>query len=135
MGHQTPAAPGRRLGRGRGDSVRPAAGVRARAANRLGMGRSGESLSVFVVQRHFKRTRRGYDPDEVDRHLEVISQWLNGSRVSIALREGEEKLARLQREAEDAEERARSTVEGAEREAAATLEGAQLRAAAAPEAG
>ena len=25
---------------------------------------------MFVVQRAFSRVRRGYDPDEVDRHLE-----------------------------------------------------------------
>jgi DivIVA domain-containing protein len=28
---------------------------------------------MFVVQRAFSRVRRGYDPDEVDRHLELVS--------------------------------------------------------------
>src|SRR3954469_24175235 len=36
------------------------------------MNRRAESLSVFVVQRHFRQVRRGYDPDEVEQHLERV---------------------------------------------------------------
>ena len=36
-----------------------------------------DSRSVFVVQRTFGTVRRGYDPDEVDRHLELVSEWFN----------------------------------------------------------
>jgi DivIVA domain-containing protein len=32
-----------------------------------------QSRSLYVVQRHFRRVRRGYDPEEVDRHLHVVS--------------------------------------------------------------
>ena len=94
------------------------------------MGRGAESLSVFVVQRHFRQVRRGYDPAEVDRHLDVISQWLSGSRVATGVREGEARLAQLEQEVAEAELRARQVVEGAEHEAQATLEGARLRAGA-----
>jgi DivIVA domain-containing protein len=36
-----------------------------------------DSRGVFVVQRTFATVRRGYDPDEVDRHLELVSEWFN----------------------------------------------------------
>jgi DivIVA domain-containing protein len=39
---------------------------------------------MFVVQRSFRRVRRGYDPDEVDRHLEVVSQWFTSIDVGRA---------------------------------------------------
>src|SRR3954468_20094345 len=76
---------------------------------------SGDSRSIYVVQRTFTRVRRGYDPDEVDRHLRLISEWFARSRV------GEEARELEQREAE---------AKGAQLEAEATLKGARLRAAA-----
>ena len=36
---------------------------------------------MFVVQRAFSRVRRGYDPDEVDRHLELVSQWFTSTDI------------------------------------------------------
>jgi len=81
----------------------------------------GESLSLFVVQRTFTRVRRGYDPDEVDRHLQLVSGWFSAGRMGQMARDA-------QRAADEAEERARRAVEGARIEADATLEGARKRA-------
>ena len=39
---------------------------------------------MFVVQRAFSRVRRGYDPDEVDRHLELVSQWFTSTDIGQA---------------------------------------------------
>src|SRR5918999_1790556 len=92
------------------------------------MASSGESRSVFVVQRAFRRVRRGYDPEEVDRHLQLVSEWFAGSRVGDTAREIEARLQeREQALAEQAAE-ARHLVEGARIEAEATLEGARKRA-------
>ncbi len=51
------------------------------------MSASGQSRSLFVVQRTFSRVRRGYDPDEVDRHLQLVSEWFVGSRMGERARE------------------------------------------------
>src|SRR4051812_29532606 len=96
----------------------------------LSMSASGESRSVFVVQRHFRRVMRGYDPDEVDRHLQLVSQWFVGSRVGEMTREREAELHARERAVALAEEQARQTLEGARVEAQATLEGARLKAGA-----
>ena len=48
------------------------------------MSSRGQSLSMFVVQRTFSRVRRGYDPDEVDRHLELVSQWFTSTDIGRA---------------------------------------------------
>ncbi|HEX6024295.1 MAG TPA: ATP-binding cassette domain-containing protein [Solirubrobacter sp.] len=76
---------------------------------------NGDSRSIYVVQRTFTRVRRGYDPEEVDRHLQLVSEWFARSRV------GEEARELKHREA---------AAKGAQLEAEATLEGARLRAAA-----
>ncbi|HEY6886219.1 MAG TPA: DivIVA domain-containing protein, partial [Solirubrobacter sp.] len=44
------------------------------------MAPSGESHSIFVVQQTFRTVRRGYDPDEVDRHLELVAEMFRSSR-------------------------------------------------------
>src|SRR3954452_20410014 len=123
-------------GRSAGETLSPYSFIRAakqefgeRCGNAARMSRRAESLSVFVVQRHFRQVRRGYDPAEVDRHLDVISQWLNGSHVAQAVREGEAALARLEREAEEAVGCARSIVDDAQRGADTTLKSAPLMAA------
>ena len=36
---------------------------------------------MFVVQRAFALVRRAYDPDEVDRHLELVSQWFTSTDI------------------------------------------------------
>ena len=40
---------------------------------------------MFVVQRTFTLVRRGYDPAEVDRHLENVSRWFTSTAVGEAL--------------------------------------------------
>jgi DivIVA domain-containing protein len=83
---------------------------------------------MFVVQRSFRRARRGYDPDEVDRHLELVSQWFTSTDAGRAFAE-----ERAQLEAREAAVAAREAeqarvVDGARLEADATLEGARRRA-------
>jgi DivIVA domain-containing protein len=85
------------------------------------MSSRGQSLSMFVVQRTFTRVRRGYDPDEVDRHLELVSRWFTSTDAGRAI--AEERARLRERESE-----AQHLVEGARVEAEATLEGARLRA-------
>jgi DivIVA domain-containing protein len=76
---------------------------------------------MFVVQRTFTLVRRGYDPAEVDRHLENVSRWFTSTEVGEALAH-----ERTHLEAREAEvERA---VAGARLEAEATVEGARRRA-------
>jgi DivIVA domain-containing protein len=92
------------------------------------MSSRGQSPSMFVVQRTFRRVRRGYDPDEVDRDLELVSQWFTSADAGLAL--AEERARLQQREAEG-----RRLLEGARLEGEATLEGARLRARADARAG
>jgi DivIVA domain-containing protein len=89
----------------------------------------GDSRSLFVVQRHFRRVRRGYDPEEVDRHLQLVSEWFSQGRGGRTAREAEQQLLARERAAAEAEEKTRQSLEGERVEAAATLEGARLRAA------
>jgi len=53
---------------------------------------SGDSRSLFVVQRSFRRVRRGYDPEEVDRHLQLVSEWFASGRGGRTAREAEQAL-------------------------------------------
>ena len=62
-----------------------------------------DSRSVFVVQRTFGTVRRGYDPDEVDRHLELVSEWFNRGLAG----EKRAEAARLEEEARGASWRPR----------------------------
>ena len=50
----------------------------------------GETRSVYVVQRHFRLVRRGYDPAEVDRHLQVVSSMRSEPEREIAAQSGDE---------------------------------------------
>jgi colicin import membrane protein len=90
----------------------------------------GDSRSLFVVQRAFRRVRRGYDPDEVDRHLQLVSEWFSHGRAGRTARDLEQELVARERAAAEAEAQSRREVEGERVEAHATLEGARLRAAA-----
>jgi DivIVA domain-containing protein len=56
------------------------------------MSSRGQSLSMFVVQRTFSRVRRGYDPDEVDRHLELVSRWFTTTDAGRAIAEERARL-------------------------------------------
>jgi DivIVA domain-containing protein len=96
--------------------------------------RSGESLSMFVVQRSFRRVRRGYDPEAVDRHLELVRQWFLRHRVGEEARELEARLRAREQAVARSEKEARRTLEGARLEAEATLEGGRVRALAEAEA-
>src|SRR5690349_14224120 len=88
----------------------------------------GDSRSLFVVQRAFRRVRRGYDPEEVDRHLQLVSEWFASGRGGRTAREAEQQLLARERAAEEAEEATRKELEGQRVEADATLEGARLKA-------
>jgi DivIVA domain-containing protein len=99
--------------------------------------RSTESLAVYVRQRAFKRVLRGYDPAEVDKHLETIAQMISTGALQELVREQEERIAQREAAVQAAEAHARSLVEQAERElnaarveADATLEGAKAKASA-----
>lgn len=97
--------------------------------------RSTASLAVYVRQRSFKKVMRGYDPDEVDRHLETIAQMVSTGAVADLVREQEEQLAEREAAVEAAAAHAQELVEQAERElnaarleADATIEGANAKA-------
>src|SRR3954452_22826538 len=93
------------------------------------MARTGESHAVFVVQRSFRRVRRGYDPDEVERHLQLVSEWFTKTHAGEAAREYEHsKRERL--EADATLEGARIKAEATTREAEAPLARAREEAAA-----
>jgi DivIVA domain-containing protein len=83
--------------------------------------RHGQSLALFVVQRTFPRVRRGYDPDEVDRHLELVSRWFASTPGGEAFAHERTRLAERSREVE-------RELHGAQVEAEAILEGARRRA-------
>src|SRR5215218_3185383 len=90
----------------------------------------GETLKMFVVQRTFRTVRKGYDPDEVDRHLELVSRWFTQTDAAKALREERERIQERERAAAEREAAAERSLEGVRMEAEATLEGAHRRAAA-----
>src|SRR5918992_218861 len=111
---------GRALRRAR-DRSSPAGFERVIVEAGSGMSSRGQSLSMFVIQRTFTRVRRGYDPDEVDRHLELVSRWFTSTDAGRAI--AEERARLRERESE-----AQHLLEGARLEADATLEGARRRA-------
>src|SRR3954447_3214049 len=88
------------------------------------MARTGESHAVFVVQRSFRRVRRGYDPDEVERHLQLVSEWFTKTHAGEAAREYE-RSHRERLEADATLEGARIKAEAMTREPAAALAGAR----------
>src|SRR3954466_5610330 len=111
----------------------PARGGRKHAPGRSGMMprmANGDSRSIYVVQRTFSRVRRGYDPAEVDRHLQLVSEWFVGSRMGELAREIEGRLEARERTVAEREQQVRRLLDGAAVEADATLEGARLKAAA-----
>ena len=89
----------------------------------------GDSRSLFVVQRSFRRVRRGYDPEEVDRHLQLVSEWFSSGRGGRTAREAEQALKTREQTVTADMERARKQAEGERVEAEATLAGARLKAA------
>ena len=76
-----------------GSRMTPTGGVAVPPAtvwsSSVAMAPSGESHSIFVVQQTFRTVRRGYDPDEVDRHLELVAEMFRSSRdVQLRARAG-----------------------------------------------
>ncbi|CAA9536767.1 MAG: hypothetical protein AVDCRST_MAG30-4306, partial [uncultured Solirubrobacteraceae bacterium] len=57
-----------------------------------------DPLGLYVAQRHFKRTMRGYDPEEVDAHLEKVRTWFTRSGLAKEAREQERHLADWERD-------------------------------------
>jgi DivIVA domain-containing protein len=120
------AQPGRLLWSAR--AADPGAGLSAPRTNAAGMAAGGDSRSLFVVQRSFRRVRRGYDPEEVDRHLQLVSEWFSHGRAGRTARGLEEELRAREAQAEAALTEAQRRLEHARVEQRATLEGARLRA-------
>ena len=90
----------------------------------------GETRSAFVVQRAFRRVRKGYDPAEVDRHLQLVSEWFRASRTAERAREVEQRLLARERAVAESEAQARRLVESSRLEADAThwrVLGSELR--------
>src|SRR4051812_873646 len=92
------------------------------------MSSRGQSLSVFVVQRTFKRVRRGYDPHEVDRHLELVSRWFTSTDIGLALTHERTELDRREAALSEREAQLERSVKPKQIEADATLEGARRKA-------
>ena len=92
------------------------------------MSARGQSLSLFVVQRSLNRVRRGYDPDEVDRHLELVSRWFTSTDAGQAFTHERTQLQARERAVAGKEADMARVVEGARLEAEATLDGARRRA-------
>ena len=93
------------------------------------MARSADSLSVFVVQRSFRRVIRGYDPDEVEHHLERVSQWFSETGARAAVREAEAQLSEREKALRDADEDLRRRSDAARGSAESVLEEARAEAA------
>ena len=92
------------------------------------MSSRGQSLSMFVVQRAFGRVRRGYDPDEVDRHLELVNEWFTSTDIGRTFTRERAQLEQRERAVAAQEAEQARNIEGARMEAEATLEGARRRA-------
>ena len=90
--------------------------------------RAVDSRSVWVVQRTFRRVVRGYDPEEVDRHLQLVQEWFSRSRVGQVGREMEARLKEREEAVAEREAQAARGLRGARTEAEATLEGARREA-------
>src|SRR5215203_6445494 len=90
----------------------------------------GETFKTYVVQRTFRTVRKGYDPAEVDRHLELVSRWFTQTDAAKALREERERIEERERAAAEREASAERSLECVRMEAEATIEGAHRRAAA-----
>jgi hypothetical protein len=114
--------------------VRPASATRQRAGLLAGAAKlrhvssRGQSLSMFVIQRTFSRARRDYDPAEVDRHLELVSQWFLSTDVGRTFTHERTELQERERAIAAKEAEQARSIEGARLEAEATLEGARRRA-------
>ena len=83
----------------------------------------------------FKTVMRGYDPAEVDRHLQTIAEMISTGAVAELVREQEERLQQRDLAVTAAEAHANELVQQAERElhaarveADATIEGANAKA-------
>ncbi|MFZ0042542.1 MAG: hypothetical protein WAK93_14615, partial [Solirubrobacteraceae bacterium] len=69
--------------------------------------------------------RRGYDPQEVDRHLELVAEWFRSSGLGREATELRAELRERERAVGEREEQLRRAQESGQLEAQATLEGAR----------
>ena len=82
----------------------------------------------MAVQRRFDVVLRGYDPAEVDAHLQRVSEWFSQSRAGQLARDQERRFTLREEQVSGAERQAHELLAGARIEEQATLEGARLRA-------
>src|SRR5919204_1392270 len=94
------------------------AGLRRAMRNAARMSRRAELLSVFVVQRHFRQVRRGYDRDEVDQHLERVRTWFAETGMQQTAREIEGHFDERERVLQAVEEDGRRRLPEAREQAA-----------------
>ncbi len=76
------------------------------------------STFALGIQRGFPEVTGGYDPEEVDRHLELVAAWFAGERQGELVRRSEEEAAAV---LAAAREQAAGIVAAARREAAREL--------------
>src|SRR3954447_12948328 len=93
------------------------------------MARRADSLSVFVVQRSFRRVMRGYDPVEVEHHLERVSRWFSETGIHQEARKAEAKLHERERGLGEREDQGRRQDEEGPGPGPAALEEAGTEAA------
>jgi DivIVA domain-containing protein len=94
----------------------------------MSAGNEAESSSAMAVQRRFDVVLRGYDPAEVDAHLQRVSEWFSQSRAGQLARDQERRFKLREEQVSELERQAHALLAGARIEEQATLEGARLRA-------
>lgn len=76
------------------------------------------SSFIAGIRRGFPEVADGYDPEDVDRHLELVAAWFAGERHADLIRQTEEEAAAI---LAGAREQAAGIVAAARREAAREL--------------
>jgi hypothetical protein len=74
--------------------------------------------TALGIQRGFPEVADGYDPEDVDRHLELVASWFAGEKLGDAVRQTEERAERI---LADARAEAATIVAAARRQAAREL--------------
>ena len=100
----------------------------ANAPTAMSARNEAESSSAMAVQRRFDVVLRGYDPAQVDAHLERVSKWFSQSRAGQLARDQERRFTLREEQVSALEREAHQLLAGARVEEQATLEGARLRA-------
>ena len=71
----------------------------------------------MAVQRRFDLVLRGYDPAEVDAHLERVSEWFSQSRAGQLARDQERRFTLREEQVSKRERAAQELLAGAELQA------------------